>query len=377
MKKNTWIKSIRFMFALSLICAAVVSAKPAQRWSVDKANKWYAQQGWLVGCNFSPSTAINQLEMWQADTFDPETIDRELGWAEGIGMNVVRVYLHDLLWQQDSEGFCKRIDEFLAIADKHGIKTMFVPLDSVWYPYPKLGKQPEPKPHVHNSGWMQSPSLDLLKDPARHDELKPYITGLLKRYKNDKRILLWDLYNEPENNNVAAYGDIELSVPEKAALQLKLVEKLFQWGREVNPSQPLSVCLWIGDWREGHMSALDQYAADHSDIITYHNYDALTEMQSRTKLLERFNRPLICTEYMARPRGSTFEYMLPFFKKHNIGAINWGFVAGKSQTIYPWDSWQKQYTAEPPVWFHDVFRPDGTPYDANEVAFIKMMTDKE
>ena len=357
-----------------LLFSFSAQAKDVSRWSEKKANKWYAKQPWLVGCNFSPSTAINQLEMWQADTFDPETIDRELGWAEGLGMNVVRVYLHDLLWQQDSKGFIERIDHFLKLADKHKIKVVFVPLDSVWHPFPKLGKQPEPTPHVHNSGWVQSPHLDILKDPSRHDKLKPYIKGLLQEFKHDKRILLWDMYNEPDNINPSSYKKYE---PEnKAELARMLLEKIFKWAREVNPDQPLSVCLWKGDWHEDKLDALNHFALENSDVITYHNYESFISMRDKTMLLFKYNRPLICTEYMARPMGSTFMYMLPFFKKYKIGAINWGFVSGKSQTIYPWDSWEKTYTAEPERWFHDIFRPDGTPYDENEVAFIKMMTDK-
>lgn len=161
------------VLVLGCAYADVDWAKDTGRWSVEKANEWYAQQPWIVGANFVPSTASNQLEMWQAETFDPETIDRELGWAAAAGFNTMRVFLHDMLWTADAEGFEKRIDTYLSIADKHGIKTMLVPLDSVWNPYPKLGSQEEPLPHVHNSRWVQSPHLDLQKDPSRYDELKP------------------------------------------------------------------------------------------------------------------------------------------------------------------------------------------------------------
>ena len=145
--------------------AQLVTAE--ERWTEAEANAWYAKQPWIVGADFLPSTAINELEMWQAETSDPKTIDRELGWAEAAGMNTMRVFLHNLLWEQDPEGFKKRIDEFLAISARHHIRPMFVLFDSCWDPFPKLGPQHPPIPGVHNSGWVQAPGTAILKDPAQ------------------------------------------------------------------------------------------------------------------------------------------------------------------------------------------------------------------
>src|SRR5438045_5946418 len=72
-----------------------VPASTTDRWSEQKANSWYQQQPWVVGSDYIPASAINELEMWQAETFDPKQIDKELGWAEGLGMNTMRVFLHD------------------------------------------------------------------------------------------------------------------------------------------------------------------------------------------------------------------------------------------------------------------------------------------
>src|SRR6201996_2741363 len=177
------------------------------RWTPEQAQTWYNSHPWLVGANFVPSTAINQLEMWQADTVDPITIDRELGYAQSIGMNTMRVFLHDLAWREDPEGFYSRVDKFLEIADQHGIKPLFVIFDGVWNPYPKPGTQPVPVPGRHNSGWVQSPGRIYLEDPAKQNELKPYVVGLLTRYKDDSRVLGWDLFNEPDNPNRQAYGE--------------------------------------------------------------------------------------------------------------------------------------------------------------------------
>jgi hypothetical protein len=373
-------RSINLMrrFFLVIILAYSFHAARARaddgRWSVERAKAWQESKPWFVGCNFNPSTAINQLEMWQADSFDLKTIDRELGWAEDLGFTSVRVFLHHMLWDQDKDGFLKRMDEFLEVAAKHKIGVMFVIFDAVWDPHPKLGPQRAPVPYRHNSGWVQSPGVEILKDPGRYDSLKPYVQGVVGHFKNDPRIDAWDLFNEPDNRNVPSYDEHEPA--NKAELSLNLLTKEFAWAREVAPSQPLTAGVWIGDWSDGKLSKIDRFMLENSDIITFHNYSQLDELKSRVETLRRFNRPLVCTEYMARPNGSTFDPMLGYFKSQRIGAYNWGFVAGKTQTIYPWDTWTKKYDAEPPVWFHDIFRADGTPYDPREVAYIKSVTGK-
>jgi type 1 glutamine amidotransferase len=345
-----------------------------KQWTTEKANAWYAKQPWPVGCNFGPSTAINQLEMWQADTFDRKTIDRELGWAKSIGFNTVRVYLHDLLWT-DKAGFLSRMDEFLTLADRHGIRVMFVLLDGVWDPFPEPGRQRNPRPHVHNSGWLQSPGVEIIKNPARHHELKPYIYGVVHHFRDDKRILAWDIFNEPDNINRPAYVKHE---PEnKAELILPLLTNAYNWARAANPSQPITAGVWIGNWADpSRLSPMERFMLEASDIITFHSYDAIDDVRKCVENLRRYGRPILCTEYMARPRGSTFDPILAYFKEQKVGAYNWGFVSGKTQTIYPWDSWEKAYTAEPPVWFHDIFRADGSPYEPEEVDYIRAVTGK-
>ena len=351
------------------------SAAPPQ-WTPQHANDWYAKQPWLVGSNFIPSTAINELEMWQADTFDVPTIDRELTWAEGLGMNTMRVFLHNLTWKQDPAGFLNRMEKFLQVADKHHIRIMFVLLDSVWDPNPQIGPQRAPRPHVHNSGWVQSPGAQVLKDPASWpNEIQPYIKEVIGHFRNDRRVLIWDLMNEPDNGN-GSYKSTEL--PNKAAAAQQLLIKVWVWAREAKPSQPLTSGVWKKlDWSDdAKLSPMEHLQLENSDVITFHNYDPPDRVLVSIKSLRRFNRPIICTEYMARPRGSTFEAVLPVLKQEKVGAYNWGFVSGKSQTIYPWDSWEKQYTTEPPVWFHDIFRPDGRPYDKKETDLIRTLTGK-
>ncbi len=342
-------------------------------WSEKRAWDWYNDQPWLVGCNYLPATACNQLEMWQAETFDPATIDKELGWAADIGFNVVRVFLHDMVWEQDPEGYMKRIDKFLEIADKHSIKTMPILFDSCWNPLSKLGKQPEPTPHVHNSAWVQSPHRDTLTDPASWGKLKRYAQAIVKRYRNDDRVLIWDIINEPGNSNDMAYGKVEAK--DKGGYSLLLMREAFEWVRAMKPTQPLMASVWTGDWTKGvEIPALNRFALENSDIVQFHVYHGPKITREWIKILQEYKRPIVCGEYMARTTGCTFEAILPIFKEHRIGAINWGFVAGRSQTNYPWESWTKKFTAEPEIWFHDIFRQDGTPYSADEVAFIKSLT---
>lgn len=231
------------------------SVSSDKRWSAEKANNWYKQYDWMSGADFLPSTAINQLEMWQKDTFDPKTIDKELGWAEDIGFNTMRVYLHSVAWKQDPEGFKNRVDEYLGIADKHKIKTILVFFDDCWNKVPKAGKQPAPKPGIHNSGWVQDPGQDASSDSTTFRELEKYVKDVLTKFKGDKRVLLWDLYNEPGNSD-------------KGVKSLPLVKAVFGWARDVNPEQPISIGLWRWDFEE-----LNKFQALNSDVITYHNYE--------------------------------------------------------------------------------------------------------
>jgi hypothetical protein len=345
-----------------------------QRWSEDKANAWYQQQPWLVGSNFIPATAINELEMWQAATFDPQEIDKELGWAQSLGMNTMRVFLQDLLWQQDAAGFKQRIDAFLTIADRHHIRPIFVVFDSCWDPFPKLGAQHAPAPGVHNSGWVQSPGAAALEDPAQYPRLKEYVQGVIGAFANDPRVLAWDLWNEPNNNNERAYGSVEPK--NKTELVLALLPQVFAWARSANPSQPLTSGVWEGSWSSPEkLSPMQHVQLEQSDVISFHNYSRPEDFEKRVGWLERYHRPILCTEYMARPMGSTFEAILPIAKKEHVAAINWGLVAGKTQTYLPWDSWQKPYVKEqPPVWFHEVFYRDGKPYREQEVQVIRELT---
>ena len=344
------------------------------RWSENDAQAWYEQQPWLVGSNYIPQDAINELEMWQAESFNPVQIDKELGWAEDMGMNTMRVFLHDLPWTQNPEGFRKRIDQFLEIASRHHIKPLFVLFDSCWDPRPKLGVQHPPIPGVHNSGWVQSPGSAALGDPAQQQRLKAYVIGVVGAFANDPRVLGWDVWNEPANINSGSYSKLE--PPNKAKLVEAMLPNVFAWAREAHPSQLLTSGVWDIDYEKGSaLTKIQQIQLDNSDVISFHNYGWPEEFEEEVLYLKKFHRPVICTEFMARGAGSTFDTVLPIAKKYKVAAINWGFVAGKTQTYYPWDSWLHPYILDQPtVWFHEVLHPDGKPYREAEVQLIRELT---
>lgn len=325
------------------------------RWTNEQADAWQKSNPWLRGANFNPSRAINQLETWQAETFDTKTIDRELGWAESIGLNCMRVYLHHLAWEVDKEGFKNRMNQYLEIANKHGIVTIFVFFDDCWNPTYQAGKQPEPKPGVHNSGWVRDPGDLLYTSDSLLPVLEIYVKDILTTFKTDDRIVLWDLYNEPGNS-----GYENKSLP--------LLKNVFAWAREIQPSQPVSVGVWHGELKD-----LNKFQLENSDIITYHNYGDSLNHQTMIDSLKLQKRPMVCTEYMARRNNSLFSTIMPMLKKEQIGAINWGLVDGKSNTKYAWDT-PLSDGSEPDLWFHEIFKKDGTPYKKEEVDLIKSLT---
>jgi hypothetical protein len=339
-------------------------------WPVERANAWYQAQGWLLGGNYVTSTASNQIEMFQPGTYDPRRINAELGSARFIGFNTVRVFLHDLLWAQNRQGFLSRVSQFVDIAASHGIKPLFVLFDSCWDPHPKLGPQRAPFVGVHNSGWVQGPGADHIADPRYRQVLYDYVTGVLSQFRSDERVLGWDLWNEPDNP-----ADDYAKVERKDKLQVvaELLPQVFQWARAVNPVQPLTSGVWQGPWGGGR-STIAGIQLDNSDVISFHCYAKPDGFEARVNELSPLGRPMLCTEYLARQLGSTVEGILPIAKRRNVGAYSWGLVAGRTQTFIPWDSWQHPYTTPPKVWFSDLLQPNGQPFQESEMQTIRQLT---
>lgn len=360
-KPQRHLGSCAWFFSLALSAAPPASAAPhpdpAQgQWTTARANEWYSRQPWLVGCNFLPSTAVNDVEMWQKDTFDPATIDRELGWAKQLGFNSIRVFLNFVVWQDDAPGLKQRFDRFLGIAQKHGLSVMPILFDDCNFAdrQARAGKQPDPEPGVHNSQWVSSPPLNMVTNSADWPDLERYVKDLVRSFAKDKRVLLWDLYNEPGNSKMG-----NASLP--------LVEATFAWARSCAPTQPMT----MGVWSDGPPE-ISRRQLELSDLISFHGYGSLHSLRGGMPYLRAFGRPVICTEWMARKFGSRFESHLPYFKAERIGCWNWGLVAGRTQTYFPWGS--PKGATMPKVWFHDILHADGSPFSAQEVRFIKGIT---
>jgi hypothetical protein len=326
------------------------------RWSEEDANKWYSTQPWMAGCDYIPATAINQIEMWHHDTFNAPQINKELTWAEDLGFNTMRVFLSSVVYKNDAEGLKQRMNDFLNICDQHHIRPIFVFFDDCWNRESHYGPQLQPRPGVHNSGWVQDPSYSLRQDTMTlYADLKKYVQDIVGCFAKDKRVLMWDLYNEPGNS-----GYNETSLP--------LLKKVFLWARSCHPSQPLT----SGIWYTG-CPALNAFQLTHSDVISYHNYSDEKDHGTEISYLKMLNRPLVCTEYMARKNGSRFDNIMPLLKKEKVVAVNWGFVSGKTNTIFAWSE-PMPNVKEPPIWFHDILRQDGSPFSLEEVKLIKSLT---
>ena len=341
------------------------------RWTTEQSRAWNRKTGWLAGCNFTPSTAGNQLELWQAASFDPATIDRELGWAADLGFNSIRLFLHDLMWLLDGDAFLDRVDEVLAIADGHGIGVMPVLFDGVWHPNPRPGPQAEPRPGVHNSTWVQGPGAAVLGDRRRWDDLRPYVVATVSRFGADRRVHAWDLFNEPDQRNVISWSKLEVS--HKTDKADGLLNRIFDWCQDVDPDQPLTAGVFVGvSGAAERVSRINRTMLSRSDVISFHCYGRHKRLSAAIDHLERYDRPLLCTEWLARPMGSTVDLLEVMAQRH-VGAYCWGLVDGRTQTKYPWTSWIRPSSAES-QWFHELLHADGRPYDPQEVELIRRVT---
>ncbi|HEV2865951.1 MAG TPA: cellulase family glycosylhydrolase, partial [Allosphingosinicella sp.] len=284
-------------------------------------------------------------------------------------------FLHDLAYSEDPRGFKRRMDQFLTIATRHGIRPIFVFFDSCWDPDPVIGPQHRPIPGVHNSGWVQSPGRRDLIDPAQEARLRHYVEDIVGTFARDERVLAWDLWNEPDNEGGGTYEEAQLA-QERQRIET-LLPRMFDWARSRRPIQPLTSGIWAGeDWSPNStaLNAIQRTQLTQSDVITFHDYGWPEQFERRAAQLRAYGRPLICTEWMARSAGSTVDAVLPVARRENIGMVNWGLVQGDIQTHLPWDSWQRPYTLQQPtIWFHDLIRPDGTPYRQREAEIFRAL----
>jgi len=327
------------------------AATAETRWSKERAAQWYQHLGEIRGVNYIPRTAVNTIEMWQQETFDPKTIGEELNWARDLGLNSLRVFLHFLVWEADPGGHAKRLDQFLELAHRRGFRSMLVLFDDCWNQEPRLGPQEPPVPGVHNSRWVASPGRTCVLDRRCWVRLERYVLDVLRGFGRDERVLMWDLYNEPGNSGLGHQS-------------LPLVQEAFQWARTVGPQQPLTVGLWAN-----FSDPMHRRFEELSDIMSFHYYGPPGEAENRIEFLKQFDRPILCTEFLRRSVGNTFAALLPIFRRHAVGWYHWGLVAGRTQTFYDWSS--KPGDPPPRIWQHDLLREDGSPFDPEEARFLK------
>lgn len=354
-----------------------------RRWSEKEINAWYARRDWPVGINFLPSTAVNWNELWQRETFDEETISHELGLAEGIGMNTLRINLPFIVWLYDRDGLVERIDRFLGIASKHHIQVMLTLMDDCGFSgdHPWIGKQKDPRPGVHNSQAAASPGRNIVILPALWPLVKSYVSDIVHVFRDDERIFVWDVYNEPTNDGIFLDDGKEAHF-QGPLLEMspKLCREAVSWVRAQDPVQPLTV----GAWRNMKTflnrdvrlfdSEIDRLALDCSDILSFHAYSPADVIEESIALLKKLGRPILCTEWLARHAMSTVQDILPIFKREKVGAYSWGLVNGRTQTHLPWPVIMQARKDYLDLWFHDLFYKDGTPYSKEECRLFSQLT---
>jgi hypothetical protein len=350
-----FMKNIFFTFLIITagLLTDVSGQQAGERWSEQKANEWYSRQPWYCGFNYIPAYAINYTAMWDKTSFDADAIDRELALAESSGMNVLRAVLQYAVYEDDPAYFLETLDRFMTICAKHKIKFMPSLFDDCVFGLehdPKVGKQPEPLVGWYAWAWSPSPGHNMVVDERTHPRIERYVKAVMSRFKNDDRILLWDLYNEPTNGGLGS-----ASFP--------LLKKVITWARSVAPSQPITIDVWSNDKR------LNDIAIPASDVITFHNYGNKEALIKQISDLRQYSRPIICTEWMNRPNGSLIETHIPVFHQEKVGCLLWGLVNGKTQTHLPWG----HRPGDPPaaVWQHDLYHGDFSPYSKEEINTIR------
>jgi hypothetical protein len=338
-------------FSIFCFIAALASSHAAGQWPAEKARQWYDSQPWPCGYNYIPAHAINYTEMWMPGNFDAAKIDKELALSQDVGFNCLRVVLPFVVWEHDPAAFKKRLEDFLAVCDRRGHRVMFALFDDCGeVTNPKYGPQPEVVEGWYANAWSSSPGHDMVRDPKTWPRLEKYLRDIVTTFRDDRRVWVWDLYNEPTNSGTG-----------KAALPL--AEKVFEWARSINPTQPLTIGTWNSD------KSLNDIIFRHSDIITFHSYSKPEKVADLIRDLKIHARPIINTEWLNRPGGSSVEGCLPVFTADNVGCMHWGLVNGRTQTHLKWGARPDKPVAD--KWQHDIFKGDHTPYDPAEIALFR------
>jgi hypothetical protein len=321
-----------------------------QRWTVTRAHEYMQSYGVIKGCNFVPSYCKSPMQHFI--DFREDIIRKELGYAKKAGLNSIRLWIPCFAWQSDRQTFYQVLDKYLEICNEMQFSIMAT-LTCYSIKKDTFQEKLEVKPQRFYPGVHIQP-LEIEGIYRREADdwpvIREYYQEITKRYGDNRTIIVWDLYNE------AWEKDRDLQ------------EHLFQWVREVDPGQPLTAC-----WG----------AHDYSDVITFHTYQppggkkrdelpGLLSFEEEINYALSYNRPVLCTEWLARTFGNNFQNVLPVFAAYNIGFYFWGLVAGSGQYRFPWN-WPEG-APEPYLWFHEILYPDGHPYKREEIDMIRDFT---
>ena len=360
------------------------------KWSKEKVWDWYNSRPWIRGCNFMSSDCANRVDQWQEYGFEErfETTKRELALVAETGFNSIRIIPEFIVWLKEHDGFMERFEHYIAEADKNGISCMVVLGNDCMPPKEEalkrmnLGEQHVDWGYhggrkVSQHGVFNGAGYSLLDEPEYAEKYYEFVREIVTKYKDDERILLWDVFNEPGNS-----GRKSMSLPH--------LMKFFEIIRNIDPIQPLTVGIWSQTVDLDNLLEIEKIGLENSDIITYHNYSSYENNIEEMHLLKKLERPVMNTEWLARCCKNTVEEMFPLYFLEKIGCYCWGFVAGKYQTYEPHNNVWYNYKDNPDSylnwdfdfskWFHDLYRPSLNPYVPKEIYLIKKfssLADKE
>lgn len=346
-------------------------------WNKERAWEWYNARPWIRGCNFMGSDCANRIDQWQEYGFEErfQTADRELKLVAETGFNSIRIIMDFFVWKHERAGYMQRLERYIALAAKYGITCTIVfgndcmPVKAEALSRLKLGEQEwhlgwHGGRKVSQHGTFGEAGYHLLDEPELALEHYEWVREIVDTYKNDERILMWDVFNEPGNSN-------------RKNMSLPHLKKFFEIIREINPIQPLTAGIFTCDGKVDELPEIQRFALDNSDIVSFHNYGSYETNVCLLKRLKKLGRPIVNTEWLARCLHNNVQEIYPLFYLEKVGCYCWGFVVGKYQTHEPWNSVWDQYEKNPNLdwdftkWFHDLYRPSLHPYDPKEIELIK------
>ena len=364
------------------VAALAASAARLGPWTKERAWAWYDAQPWIRGCNYMPASAANRVDQWQSLGAEERfaEVERELALAEKVGFNTLRLVVEHQgfgVWLAEHDSFMANFERYLQILARHGLRAIVVLGNDCSRPK-ELWELPKPGVQKYDVGYHggrrvtqhgsnpNAVGYTTVDDPVLRPKFYAMCAELMTKYRADDRILFWNLWNEPGNNR-------------RNDLTMKDLRELFELAWSIDPKQPLAADVWT--CRSSSPEAVhpvERLAGDLSDIISYHRYANLCEQKKTIDILRaRWGRPMVNTEWLARLLGDDVATSYPLFAQERVGAVCWGFVAGKYQTYEPYEPmWTSQFTfrsADEPVtkWYHDLFRPSHHPYDPEEIAIIR------